>query len=153
MAAGAGSFCWGCRWPRGRADATPAAAPPFETVVRAERPSLGPLSTRLSTDDARTLPGVAGDAVRAVESLAGVTRPALGSGQLLVWGAAPAESRILIDGIELPALYHLGGLRTLVPTSLVQSLTLLPGGYGRRMDGRSGTFAASRAATARRNSW
>ncbi|MBP8196177.1 MAG: hypothetical protein KAY55_03335, partial [Deltaproteobacteria bacterium] len=66
----------------GRADATPAAAPPFETVVRAERPSLGPLSTRLSTDDARTLPGVAGDAVRAVESLAGVTRPALGSGQL-----------------------------------------------------------------------
>lgn len=119
-------------WPAasGRANPTPATSPPFETVVRAERPSLGPLSTRLSTEDARTLPGVAGDAVRAVESLAGVTRPALGSGQLSVWGAAPAESRILLDGIELPALYHLGGLRTIVPTSLVQSLTLLPGGYG-----------------------
>ncbi|MFO0622200.1 MAG: TonB-dependent receptor [Polyangia bacterium] len=102
----------------------------FETVVRSSGSHAGPYSHTQQADDARHLPGGFGDALRAVEAVPGVLRPALGSGQLVVWGAAPAESRIVLDGIELPALYHLGGLRTVIPTAAVQELTLIPGGYG-----------------------
>ncbi|MBL8633204.1 MAG: TonB-dependent receptor [Myxococcales bacterium] len=102
----------------------------FETVVRGEQRSAAPLSFSLSSDDAHHVPGGFGDALRAVEALPGVLRPALGSGQLVVWGSAPAESRIFIEGIELPALYHLGGLRTVIPTAAVKDLTLIPAGYG-----------------------
>lgn len=102
----------------------------FETVVRSEQSSVAPLSFSLSSDDARHVAGGFGDALRAVEALPGVLRPALGSGQLVVWGSAPTESRIFIEGIELPALYHLGGLRTVIPTVAVKDLSLIPAGYG-----------------------
>jgi outer membrane receptor protein involved in Fe transport len=102
----------------------------FETVVRSGGASSSPHALTLQADEARHLPGGFGDALRAVEAMPGVLRPALGSGQLVVWGAAPAESRVVLEGIELPALYHLGGLRTVVPTSMVKELTLFPGSYG-----------------------
>lgn len=99
-------------------------------VVQGDRLSSGSLEARVSTQEARTLPGLSGDAVRAVEFLAGVARTQLGAGQLIVWGAAPSETRILWEGIELPTLYHLGGLRAVLPTNMVESITLLPAGYG-----------------------
>lgn len=98
--------------------------------VRADRPSSGSLEAKVATSESRTIPGLSGDSVRAVESLAGVGRPQLGAGQLIVWGAAPAETRILWDGVELPALYHFGGLRAVIPGSAVDSLVLQPAGYG-----------------------
>jgi hypothetical protein len=36
----------------------------------------------------------------------------------------------VVDGIEIPALYHLGGLRSTVHTGFVRALALVPGGYG-----------------------
>lgn len=111
------------------ASASAAESTSFETVVRSEGSHSAAASVTLSADDAQHVAGGFGDALRAVERLPGVLRPALGSGQLVVWGAAPAESRIVFDGIDLPALYHLGGLRTVIPTSVVKQLTLHPGGY------------------------
>ena len=102
----------------------------FSTVVRADKASAGSLEARVFTKDGQAIPGLFGDAVRAVEAQAGVSRPQLGSGQLIVWGAAPSETRILWDGVELPALYHFGGLRTVLAKSTVDSLALQPAGYG-----------------------
>ena len=113
-----------------RADGSPGDGSTLETVVRANNPSSGALATTLLAEDARTVPGGFGDALRAVDSIPGVARAPLGSGQLVVFGAAPSESRVFIGGIEIPALYHLGGLRTVLPTAMVKQLTLLPGGYG-----------------------
>ena len=39
--------------------------------------------------------------------------------RLVVWGAAPAETRVNVDGVEIPALYHVGGLRSTVGADLV----------------------------------
>lgn len=102
----------------------------FETVVRAKQQSQGPLATTIRAEDAAAVTGVSGDALRAVETVPGVARTQLGSGQLVIWGAAPTESRVLVGGMEVPALYHFGGFRTVLPTTMVKELTLLPGGYG-----------------------
>src|SRR5262249_23477513 len=53
-----------------------------------------------------------------------------GSGQIIVWGAAPSDTRIEIDGVEIPALYHFGGVRSVVHPDLVGGVSLVPGGYG-----------------------
>lgn len=102
----------------------------YETVVRADSEHDDALTTTLKAEQARALPGAFGDALRAVEAAPGVARTALGSGQLIVWGAAPQETKVLLDGMELPALYHFGGQRALLPTAFVDKLTLNPGAYG-----------------------
>ena len=103
---------------------------PYETVVRADSERDDALTTTLRSEQARTIPGAFGDALRAIESAPGVSRTALGAGQLVVWGATPQESKILLDGMELPALYHFGGQRAILPTAFVDKLTLSPGAYG-----------------------
>lgn len=101
----------------------------FETVVHAtSEVTIG--TTTLAAKEARRLAGTGDDSLRAIESAPGVARAALGSGQLVVWGAAPQDTRVFLNEIELPGLYHLGGLRSVLPSALVQNLTLTPGGYG-----------------------
>jgi hypothetical protein len=101
----------------------------YETVVTAPLPSEAG-ETGLSTVELRQIPGAQSDAGKALENLPGVARPGLGGSELVVWGAAPEETRVVIDGMEIPALYHLGGLRSVVHSGFLRTLTLVPGGYG-----------------------
>lgn len=101
----------------------------YKTTVRAHDLQEA-ATTTLGREEARRLPGTADDALRAVENTPGVARLALGSGQLVVWGASPQDSRVLVDGVEVPSLYHLGGLRTILPSALVRDVALSPGGFG-----------------------
>ncbi|HEX2658196.1 MAG TPA: TonB-dependent receptor plug domain-containing protein, partial [Polyangia bacterium] len=88
------------------------------------------VETRIRTEEARRVPGTQGDTLKVVQNLPGVARSALGSGALIVWGSAPNETRVLVDGVEIPALYHVGGLRSTVNSDLVRSIDLAAGSYG-----------------------
>ena len=101
----------------------------YETVVIAS-PAREVGEAGLSTPELRQIPGAQGDAGKALENLPGVARPGLGGGELVVWGAAPEETRVVVDGMEIPALYHLGGLRSVVHSGFLRTVTLVPGGYG-----------------------
>lgn len=103
----------------------------FEILVRAP-PALKRevVSTKVTAEQARSVPGAQGDVVRVVESLPGVARSAVGSGQLVVWGAGPEDTRTYVDGVPIPRLYHEGGLRSTVYSGVVSSVELVPGGYG-----------------------
>jgi hypothetical protein len=100
-----------------------------ETVVIAP-PAKSVGEAGLSTAELRQIPGAQGDVGKALENLPGVARPGLAGGELVVWGATPEETRVVIDGMEIPALYHLGGLRSVVHSGFLRTLTLVPGGYG-----------------------
>lgn len=116
----------------------PAAAPApgdgpaddLEIVVTAPALDKHVVATTVSADEAKRLPGTQGDVLKVVESLPGVARSQVGSGQLVVWGAAPEDTRVYVDGVRLPRLYHGGGLRSVVASDLVESVELAPGGYG-----------------------
>jgi TonB family protein len=101
-----------------------------EVLVRAPRIKKEVVETRVRTEEARRVPGTQGDTLKVVQNLPGVGRSAFGSGALIVWGSAPNESRINVDGVEIPALYHVGGMRSTINSDLVSSIDLSPGAYG-----------------------
>ncbi len=101
-----------------------------ETVVRVRRRPRAVTSTRTSVAEAKRLPGTQGDAIRVIESLPGVGRASFASGDLLLWGSSPSSSRIYVDGVPIPRLFHGGGLRSVLNGFFVKEIELVPGAYG-----------------------
>lgn len=87
----------------------------------------------------RTQPGAGNDVLRALQSLPGVARTPFGLGGLALRGTAPRDTKVYLDGIEVPILYHFGGIASFLPTAAVDEVTLEPGGasvrYGRGLGG------------------
>ena len=101
-----------------------------EAVVRAPRIKKEVVETRVRTEEAKRVPGTQGDTLKVVQNLPGVGRSAFGSGALVVWGSAPQETRVNVDGVEIPVLYHVGGMRSTINADLVRSIDLSPGSFG-----------------------
>ena len=101
-----------------------------EEVIRAPRVAREATSVSIGTDQAKKIAGTQGDALKVVQSLPGVARSSIGGGQIVVWGSAPKDTRVYVDGVEIPALYHGSGLRSTVATDLVKSIELVPGAFG-----------------------
>ena len=110
-------------------EAAPAPAASYATSVSAPGGAPQPVSTSVDAEEARHLPGTGGDPSVAAQDLPGVARPAPGATGLVVWGTTPNETRVLFDGIEIPALYHFGGFRSTVGAELVGQIDLVPGAY------------------------
>lgn len=79
---------------------------------------------------ARKVAGTQGDVLKVVQNLPGVSRPPVASGQIVVWGSAPRDTRVYVDGVDIPALYHGSGLRGTINSDLVSSIDLVPGAFG-----------------------
>ncbi|HLL22356.1 MAG TPA: TonB-dependent receptor [Kofleriaceae bacterium] len=78
---------------------------------------------------ARAVPG-GGDAGKVVQSLPAVARPPAGSAEIVVWGAAPRDTRVFVDGVPVPALYHVGGYRAALGNDLLGDIRLTPAAFG-----------------------
>lgn len=102
----------------------------FEVVVRAPRLVKQVVSTEVGADEARRVPGTQGDVLKVVENLPGVARASAGSGEVVVWGAAPQDTRTYIGAVRIPMLYHFGGIRSVIHNDRVQGVELIAGGYG-----------------------
>jgi hypothetical protein len=85
--------------------------------------------TRVDAKLARAVPG-GGDAGKIVQSLPSVARPSAGSTEIVVWGAAPRDTRVFVDGVPVPALYHLGGYRSATGNDLIGDIHLAPAAFG-----------------------
>ena len=101
-----------------------------EIVVTAPRIKKQVVSTVVQAEQATRIPGTQGDVLKVVENLPGVARAAAGSGALVVWGSAPTDTRVYVEGVRVPRLYHDGGYRSIVSSDFVRSVELIPGGYG-----------------------
>ncbi len=88
------------------------------------------ITTEIPAEQARKVPGTQGDVLKVVEALPGVGRPPAGTGQLVVWGSSPEDTRVYVDGVRIPLLYHFGGYRSVISSDFVKSVDLAPGGYG-----------------------
>jgi TonB family protein len=102
----------------------------LEILVSAPTLKRQAVSVEIGAEEARKVPGTQGDVLRVVENLPGVARSATGAGSLVVWGAAPEDTGVYIDGVRVPRLYHDGGLRSVLASDFVKSVELVPGGYG-----------------------
>ena len=105
-------------------------AAPAEIAIVGLRPRRDAVELKLTAEQARAETGTHDDPAKAIENLPGVSRSAFSSGQLLLWGAAAEDSRVYVDGVEIPQLFHGSGIRSTVNGNLLQSVTLTPGAYG-----------------------
>jgi TonB family protein len=102
----------------------------LEVVVVAPPLVKAVTSVEVPREEARRVPGTQGDVLKVVQNLPGVARAPTGSGQLVVWGSAPEDTRVYVDEIRVPLLYHFSGVRSTIASDLVRSVELVPGGYG-----------------------
>ncbi|HJL20512.1 MAG TPA: TonB-dependent receptor [Sandaracinaceae bacterium LLY-WYZ-13_1] len=108
-------------------------------TARVERPRREATRRTLQRDVLTRIPGTRGDALRVVELLPGVARPAFGTGALIIRGAAPGDSEVFVNGVSVPLLYHFGGLTSFYNSRLLERIDFYPGNfsvrYGRRIGG------------------
>jgi TonB-dependent receptor-like protein len=102
----------------------------YETTVRAPPPTQAVTRYTLAQPELTSVPGTFGDPLRVVQNLPGVARTPFGLGLLVIRGASPDESSILVEGHVIPILYHfLGGPSVLTPR-LIKDIEFYPGNFG-----------------------
>jgi len=97
-----------------------------------ERPPA-PGRQEVTRDELTHIPGSRGDALTAVKNLPGVgsvDAGGNGTGLLVIRGAAPEDSKISIDGIEIPIAYHFFGVQSILPSEFIDAIEFQPGGFG-----------------------
>ncbi|MBJ73302.1 MAG: hypothetical protein CMN31_18570 [Sandaracinus sp.] len=124
-------------------DAAAEAEPELKYGARAtaEAPRVDAARHTLEAEELGRLAGTRGDPLRGLELLPGVGRPPLLSGGLILRGSAPRDSAVFIDGVEVPLLYHFGGLTSVVPAAFLERIELVPGGFSVRYGRRTGGIA------------
>src|SRR5690606_16725479 len=107
-----------------------------ETIEIIERPPIvkrTPGQTDITREEITKLPGSRGDAVSSIKSLPGVANAdaaGAGPGLLVIRGAAPEDSVYLLDGIQIPVVYHFFGLQSVLPSEFIDDIEYVPGGFG-----------------------
>lgn len=89
-------------------------------------------SYELSGDEIARIPGAANDALRAIQSLPGVARIPFSFGGLALRGMSPRDTAVYFDGIEVPLVFHFGGLQSFVPSHLIDKMDVQLGGFESR---------------------
>ena len=113
-----------------------------ETIeVKGEAPAAAPGAAQLDRKELQRVPGTGGDVVRALTVMPGVVnlQVPLGYSGVVIRGSSPQDSKVLVDGFEIPVLYHNIGFRAVLPAEAIDTLDYIPGGfdvsYGRASSG------------------
>lgn len=101
----------------------------IEVTVEGERPQREVTRRTLERREMERIPGTSGDALRSIQALPGVARPPGLAGLLIVRGAAPQDTAYFVDGNSVPIIYHFGGLRSTIPTELLERIDFYPGNF------------------------
>jgi TonB family protein len=112
---------------------------PYRTVVRSGREAREEVSRRTITPQEITnLPGTQGDALKSVQNFPGVARAPFGIGLLVIRGADPTDSAVVLGDHEIPQLFHFGGLTSVFPAEIITSIDYLPGNFDARYGDATG---------------
>jgi hypothetical protein len=105
-----------------------------ETVlIEEQRSPAHAQSYGLNTEDLERTPGGFDDPIRLIQALPGTvaTREyGPNAGSVILRGAAPTESRLYIDGVEVPYLYHFDQYASILPTKMMDNVLIYPSNFG-----------------------
>jgi hypothetical protein len=113
-----------------------------ETIeVHGHAPPTTQGAEKLDRNELQRIPGTGGDIVRALTAMPGVVnlQVPLGFTGVVIRGSSPQDSKVMIDGFEVPLLFHNIAFRSIIPAESVDNLDYIPGGfdvgYGRASSG------------------
>jgi TonB family protein len=104
----------------------------YEAVVVGQREKKEVTSVTVTSGEVGRIAGVSGDTVKVVQNLPGLARAPGGFGLLVVRGGNPTDTRVYVDGVEVPLVFHFGGLTSIVPSELVEGVDFEAGNFGAR---------------------
>lgn len=125
----------------------------YEIVVYGKGEKTEVAKTALSAAEIKRVPGSGGDAVKVVVALPGVSRPPFVSGEVLIRGSGPEDSRFLLDGVTLFRLFHFGAWKSIFNSDLLSSIDMYPGGFGARYGAAVGGVVEVKGRPARTDRW
>lgn len=99
----------------------------LETTVTAQTKKTDPAKTTLDQSEFLKAPGSGGDPIRALENLPGVLQSF--NANVAVQGSPPEDTRYLIEGHEIPFIFHFFGLNTVAVPETVEAIDFLAAGY------------------------
>ncbi len=109
---------------------------PYDVIVETNRVKREVSRTSIDARQAERIPGTFGDVLAVVQNFPGVARGNLA--QPVIRGSAPEDSKVYINGIGVPNLYHFG-FRSVVPSGMIERVDYYPGNfsveYGRATGG------------------
>jgi TonB family protein len=103
-----------------------------ETIVRSTAVEREVTKRVLPVEEVEKVAGTQGDALKAVLNLPGAARAPFGAGALILRGSSPGDSRVFLEGQEIPLLYHFGGLRSTFSSRFLESIEYVPGNFSSR---------------------
>ncbi len=113
--------------------------PSFSATARVDPPPREVTRRTIEAEEMVRIPGTRGDALRSIELLPGVGRPPGLAGIVLIRGAAPGDSQVMLEGTPVPLLYHFGGLTSFFNGRMIDRIDFYPGNfsarYGRKIGG------------------
>jgi TonB family protein len=101
----------------------------FETIVRAEAIRREVIRQVIPKKVVEKLAGTSGDVLKVIQNLPGAGRASFGGGDLILRGASPGDSRVFLEGQEIPLLYHFGGLRSTFNSAFLETVEYVPGNF------------------------
>ena len=102
----------------------------YETTVYGQNEKRDDKTKSLDRSQFLTVPGANGDPVKAVQNLPGVNRSSFASGQVIIEGSSPNDTRFNIDSQNVPIIFHFGGLSSVVFPEAVDHVDYLSAGFG-----------------------
>lgn len=103
---------------------------PNVTVVRGTKDRREAAQIKLTQSEFRMVAGARNDAFKVVQNLPGVARSPFGGAALVVRGSKAWDSRIYVDEIQIPQLFHFAGLNATFNSATVESISFQPGNFG-----------------------
>ena len=126
----------------------------FEMVVYGRGPEKEVSRQSLSVFEVERLPGFAGDVIKSLQALPGVARPTMSDpGAIVVRGSGNYDTRFILDGVDIPLLFHFGGVKSTYNSLSLGSVDLYPGGFGARFGGAVGGIVELKGREARQDRW
>jgi TonB family protein len=126
----------------------------YEIVVYGREEETEVTRSSLSVAEVELLPGFGGDVIKSVQALPGVARPTMDNpGAVVVRGSGNYDTRFFIDGIDMPLLFHFGGVKSTYNSLSLGSVDLYPGGFGTRYGGAIGGVVEIKGRPGRLDRW
>ncbi|MES1205110.1 MAG: TonB family protein, partial [Pseudomonadota bacterium] len=91
----------------------------FEAVVRGQRERKEVAVHEITAQEIATIPGTQGDVLKVLQDFPGVARAPFGLGLLIVRGSAPQDTKVYMDGVEIPLIFHFGALTAVVNSDVI----------------------------------
>jgi len=123
----------------------------FEAEARVEAPAHEATRHTIDEEALTEVAGTRGDALRAIEVLPGVSRPANGDGAPILRGASSFESTVFLNGSTIPLLYHFQSLTSTFNSHLLERVDVYPSNFSVRYGRFFGGVVVARTRPPRRD--